>query len=79
MAAIAYFIVQHQIIAAQGENSILRKAIGSDWKGKISPLLYATAIVAAVWLPGVALAIYALVALIWLIPDRRIERILKET
>ena len=79
MAAIAYFILQHQIIAAQGEHSILKKAIGNDWKGKISLLLYATAIVAALWLPAVALAIYALVALAWLIPDRRIERILKES
>ena len=79
MAAIAYFILQNQIITAQGKHSVLRKAIGNDWKGKISPLLYAAAIIAALWLPAIALAIYALVALIWLIPDRRIERILKET
>lgn len=75
MAAVAYFILQFTIIRSQGEDSLLRRAIGSDWKGKVSPVLYASAIIAASWLPMLAIALYALVALIWLIPDRRIERI----
>lgn len=69
MAAVAYWILQQVIIAAQGKDSLLKKAIGSDWKGKLSPMLYA----AAFWWPALSLAIYVLVALMWLIPDRRIE------
>lgn len=81
MAAIAYWMLQQRIIAAQGKDSILKRAIGGDWKGKLSPLLYVTAIgLAFVW-PWLAVSIYVLVALIWVIPDRRIERVLtgKET
>jgi TMEM175 potassium channel family protein len=74
MAAIAYWVLQQQIIASQGEGSILRQAVGSDWKGKLSPLCYAFAIVWAFWSAWMAMGIYALVALMWLIPDRRIER-----
>lgn len=76
MSAIAYYILQNRILATQGKNSALARAIGKDAKGKISPLLYLTAIpcsFVSVWIPG---AIYILVAIIWLIPDRRIERIL---
>ncbi len=73
MAAVAYWILQQVIIAAQGRDSLLKKAIGSDWKGRLSPMLYATAIPAAFWWPALSLAIYVLVALMWLIPDRRIE------
>jgi uncharacterized membrane protein len=76
MAAIAYWILQQRIIAAQGEGSILKKAIDHDWKGKLSPLLYVAAIVLAFVSPWVAVAIYALVALMWVVPDRRIERLL---
>ena len=76
MAAIAYFILQGQIIASQGRGSLLRKAIGSDWKGKLSPVLYLAAILASFGSHWIAKAIYVLVALIWLVPDRRIERIL---
>ena len=76
MAAIAYFILQQLIIASQGHDSLLKKAIGSDWKGKLSPVLYVLAIPASFWLHWVAQGIYVLVALIWLIPDRRIERML---
>lgn len=75
MAAIAYFLLQHRIIASQGPHSLLKKAIGSDWKGKISPILYFTAIPVALYLPWISIAIYVLVALIWLVPDRRIERV----
>ena len=73
-AAIAYWILQRVIIAEQGESSLLATAVGGDFKGKLSPLLYAIAIPAAFlhqWISG---GIYVLVALIWLIPDRRIER-----
>jgi uncharacterized membrane protein len=76
MAAIAYFILQATIIASQGADSLLRRAVGSDWKGKLSPLFYLIAIFSAFASHWVAKAIYVLVALIWLIPDRRIERAL---
>ena len=76
MASIAYFILQQRIIASQGPDSLLKKAVGGDWKGKLSPLLYALAIVLAFWQPALSMGLYILVALIWLIPDRRIERIL---
>ena len=67
MAAIAYWILQGRIVAAQGEGSLLRRAVGGDWKGKVSPILYAIAIVAAFRLREVSLAIYVAVALVWLI------------
>lgn len=76
MAGVAYYILQLTIIRAQGENSLLKHAIVIDWQGKSSPILYAIAIAFAFRLPWVSLAIYALVALIWLIPDQRIERAL---
>jgi uncharacterized membrane protein len=76
MAAIAYWILQHQIIVAQGEGSILKRAIGNDWKGRVSPLLYVAAIVLAFVSPWIAVGIYAAVALMWVVPDRRIERVL---
>ena len=76
MSAIAYWILQRQIIAVQGADSLLQKAIGSDWKGKASPVIYAIAIVLAFWWQALAQALYVLVALIWLVPDRRIERTL---
>src|SRR5678815_86885 len=76
MAAIAYWLLQQAIIAAEGEGSVLRTAVGSDWKGKLSPLFYVVAIVSTFWAPWIAEAIYVAVALIWLIPDRRIERVL---
>jgi len=76
MAAIAYYLLQQTIIRAQGENSLLKKAVGSDWKGKLSPLLYLAAIVATLRSPWIAQAVYVVAALIWLIPDRRIEQAL---
>jgi uncharacterized membrane protein len=81
MAAIAYLILQQRIIASQGEGSILRKAIGNDWKGKLSPALYVIAILLAFPSPWLSVAIYVFVALMWVVPDRRIERVLagKET
>lgn len=76
MAAIAYFVLQRAIIHAEGPDSLLNQALGSDWKGKASPLFYATAIAASFWWPRLAQAIYVLMALLWLVPDRRIERVI---
>jgi uncharacterized membrane protein len=73
-AAIAYYILQTTIVAAQGPGSKLARAIGSDRKGKLSPVLYAAAIPLAFVNESLADAIYIGVALIWLVPDRRIER-----
>jgi uncharacterized membrane protein len=77
LAAFAYFILQQAIIASQGTESLLRRAVGRDWKGKVSPLLYAVAIPTAFWSPALAQALYVAVALIWLVPDRRIARVLE--
>jgi uncharacterized membrane protein len=76
MAAIAYYLLQQTIIRAQGPDSILQQALGHDWKGKLSPVLYLVAIAATLVSPWIAEAILVTVALIWLIPDRRIERVL---
>jgi uncharacterized membrane protein len=77
MAAIAYWVLQQSIIAAEGPTSVLRSAVGGDWKGKLSPLLYLIAIASTFWLQWVAQTIYVLVALLWLVPDRRIEHALQ--
>jgi uncharacterized membrane protein len=74
MAGVAYWILQQLIIASQGEGSILKEAVGEDRKGKLSPLAYAIAVVCSLRWPWVAQSLYTLVALMWLIPDRRIER-----
>jgi uncharacterized membrane protein len=76
MAAIAFYVLQQLIIASQGPGSLLRRAVGGDWKGKLSPLCYLVAIPTAFWSPHVSEALYVLVALLWLVPDRRIERAL---
>jgi uncharacterized membrane protein len=78
LAAIAYFILQTAIIAEEGPDSRLRAAIGRDLKGKVSPLLYLAAIPLAFVSPWIALALYVFVALIWLVPDRRIESAVSE-
>jgi uncharacterized membrane protein len=78
VAGVAYNILQRAIIAAQGPASVLRAAIGRDWKGKLSPVIYLCGIAATfVWTP-LAQALYVAVALTWLIPDRRLERPLAE-
>ena len=79
MAGIAYFILQQAIISSQGLSSVLREAIGSDWKGKVSPLLYVAGIVSSLFSSWMAQALYVFVALLWLIPDRRIEHALRQT
>jgi len=76
MAAIAYYILQQTIIASQGPDSLLKKAVGGDWKGKASPVLYLLAILIAPFGRYVSMALYVVVALIWLVPDPRIERTL---
>ena len=74
MAAIAYYRLQQAIIRSQGQGSILKKAIGRDWKGKLSPVLYIVAIVATLRSSWIGQAVLVIAALIWLIPDRRIEK-----
>jgi len=76
MAGVAYYILQRLIILEQGQNSLLASAIGRDWKGKLSPVAYLAAIPLAFINPWIASGIYMVVALTWLIPDRRIERVL---
>jgi uncharacterized membrane protein len=76
MAAIAYWILQELIISSQGRESLLKRAVGRDWKGKLSPLVYAVAIPVAFWSQWISLGLYVLVALMWLVPDRRIEHVL---
>jgi uncharacterized membrane protein len=78
LAAIAYFILQNFILATEPPDSKLRAAIGKDWKGKVSPVLYAIAIALSFFSPPIAGVIYISVALMWLIPDRRIERVVQE-
>ena len=73
-AAIAYWILQQAIIAAQGPDSPLQAVIGSDWKGKLSPLIYLAGIASTFVVSWVAQVLYVAAALLWLIPDRRIER-----
>jgi uncharacterized membrane protein len=73
-AAIAYYILQTTLLRAEGEDSRLRVALGSDVKGKISPLLYCLGIGLAFADRWLGVAMYVAVALIWLVPDRRVER-----
>ena len=74
MAALAYYILVRALIAREGPDSVIATAIGTDIKGRISPALYAIAIPVALVLPWLAFGIYVFVALIWFVPDRRIER-----
>jgi uncharacterized membrane protein len=77
MAGLAWLILQSAIIAADGRSSVLAEALGRDWKGKLSAALYVIAIALAFALPWASWAIYALVASVWLVPDRRIARALE--
>jgi uncharacterized membrane protein len=76
MAAVAYRILQRSIIAAEGKDAVLARAIGKDLKGKASVLVYAAAIPVAFFSPWLAQAGYVIIALLWLVPDKRIERAL---
>ena len=78
MAAIAYYMLQRSIIARHGPDSLLANALGPDWKGKLSPLFYLAAMPLAFVNSWIASGLYVVVALLWLIPDRRIERVLRE-
>jgi uncharacterized membrane protein len=78
MPAIAYYLLQKAILRTQGPESLLANALGTDIKGKISPVLYAAAILLAFVSPWISIAIYVMVAVMWLVPDRRIESVLGE-
>ncbi|PYS18515.1 MAG: hypothetical protein DMG11_33180 [Acidobacteria bacterium] len=76
LAAVAYYILAHALISHHGKSSAIAIALGSDFKGKVSIVIYAVAIPLAFWNAWAACALYVLVAIIWLIPDRRIEKTL---
>ena len=78
MAAVAYYILERAIIAREGRDSLLAAAVGFDWKGKLSPVLYFVAIPLAFMSPQISHAIYVFVAFLWLVPDPRIERALQQ-
>ncbi len=73
-SALAYWLLQQSIIATQGDASVLKQAVGADWKGKASPVLYALGIGLSFVSPYLAMAVYVGVACMWLVPDQRIER-----
>ncbi len=75
LAAMAYYLLQREIIAVQGSHSKLAASIGRDTKGRISPLLYLIGITLSFWVPHLGGAMYVIVAFIWLIPDRRLEKV----
>jgi len=75
MAGLAYYLLQTVILRAEGDDSALAQALGRDLKGKSSPVIYAVAILLAFVNPVISLALYVVVAVMWLIPDRRIERL----
>jgi uncharacterized membrane protein len=78
LPAIAYYLLQKAILRQQGTHSVLANALGRDLKGKVSPALYLAAIVLAFVSPRLSIAIYVLVAAMWLVPDRRIEKVFRE-
>jgi uncharacterized membrane protein len=76
LAAVAYFLLQRRLLRLQGPQGDLAVAIGGDWKGKASPVIYLVGIALSFLTPALSLAAYTVVALIWLVPDRRVERFL---
>jgi uncharacterized membrane protein len=78
MAGTAYMMLQQRIIKQEGAGSLLKKAIGKDWKGKLSPIFYMLAIISTIWNAWIAQITYVVVALMWLVPDRRIEHALSK-
>lgn len=76
MSAVAYYILVRALIARHGNDSLLAIAIGNDFKGKISLVLYAAAVISTFISPAISMALYVVVAVIWLIPDSRIEKVL---
>ncbi len=79
LAAIAYWILQKTILNVHGNDSVLAKAVGSDLKGKISPVFYIIGIASTYFNPWIGCALYVLVAIIWLVPDRRVEKALQDS
>ena len=79
MPAIAYYLLQKALMRKQGPDSVLANALGSNIKGKTSLMLYVAGIVLAFVSPWLSIAIYALVAIMWLVPDRRIENVLRDS
>jgi uncharacterized membrane protein len=80
MAGVSYYLLQQKIIRTNGgKDSVLAKAIGRDLKGKSSPVLYSIAIASTTINPWIAGCIYVFVAMMWLIPDKRIERMINDT
>ncbi len=73
MCAIAFFVMERVIVSAQGADSPLKQAVGVDLKGKLSPFVYLSGVALAFYVPAISYALYALVAAIWLVPDRRVE------
>ncbi|PJI90993.1 TMEM175 family protein [Luteimicrobium subarcticum] len=78
LAAVAYWLLQASLVRRQGHDGPLAQAVGGDWKGKASPVLYLLGIAASFWEPYVGVALYVAVALVWLVPDRRVERFVAE-
>jgi uncharacterized membrane protein len=77
LAALAYYVLERALIAAQGKDSRVKMAVGGEVKGWVSVAFYAAGIVAAsLWIEWIALGLYGFVALMWLVPDRRIEKVL---
>lgn len=77
-SALAWYVLQITIMHAQGKASVMRQVLGADWKGRVSPVLYLAGIALAFVAPAVSYFLYALVAAMWIVPDRRIERFLKD-
>lgn len=77
MASLAYWILEYRIIVSQGEQSRLKYAVGHDWKGRLSMLSYLLGVVLSFISPWLSLVIYIVIAMLWLIPDQRIERSLE--
>jgi uncharacterized membrane protein len=73
-AAVAYYVLQETLLRVEGKDSVLARAIGRDFKGKVSPLLYCVAVGLSVVDRWLSVAVYVLIALMWLVPDRRVER-----
>jgi TMEM175 potassium channel family protein len=78
MPALSYFLLEMAILRRHGRTSVLAQALGRDLKGKLSPIIYAAGIFLAFVIPWIAIALYVLVALIWLVPDPRIARAVRE-
>jgi uncharacterized membrane protein len=77
MSGASYWLLQQAIMRSQGPDSLLKKAVGSDWKGHMSLVIYVVAIAVAIPVPWLAGALYAIVAVMWFVPDKRIEQVLR--